>query len=120
METRVPSENHRLPQVTGNILTCHGWDSNLDSGERQLAVSGNALDHTARRAGPQFSCSVTLALWYNYDLSAPNLNMMSYAIQHTLESHIGMKPMYCKVMFTSKVSSKSIFDPEDIKGILSK
>ena len=32
------------------------WDSNPDSGDRQLAVSGNALDHTAIKAGP-------LVLW---------------------------------------------------------
>ena len=40
------------PQLTGNFLACPGWDSNLGCGERQLAVSGNALDHTAIRAGP--------------------------------------------------------------------
>ena len=36
-------------------FTCPGCDSNPDSGERQLAVSGNALDHTAIRAGPSAS-----------------------------------------------------------------
>ena len=35
------------PQVTGNFLTCPRWNSNPDSGERRLAVSGNALDHMA-------------------------------------------------------------------------
>ena len=39
-----------LPQVTGNFLTCPRLNSTLDSGERQLAVSGNTLDHTAIRA----------------------------------------------------------------------
>ena len=29
-------------------------DLNLDRGERQLAASGNALDHMATRAGPQW------------------------------------------------------------------
>ena len=42
METRVKN--------TGNLLTCPGWDLNLCSGERQLAVSGNILDHSAIRA----------------------------------------------------------------------
>ena len=51
VETGVPDKNHQL-QVTVNILTCPGWDSNQDSGERQLAVSGNTRDHTAIRAGP--------------------------------------------------------------------
>ena len=41
-----------MPQVTGNFA-CPAWDSILESGERQLAVSGNALDHTAIRAGPK-------------------------------------------------------------------
>ena len=40
-------------QFTGNFLTCSGKDSDLDSGERQLAVSGNALDHTIIMAGPK-------------------------------------------------------------------
>ena len=30
------------PQVTGNFLPCPGQDLNLGSGERQLAVSGDA------------------------------------------------------------------------------
>ena len=37
------------PQVTGNFLSSPGWDSNIGSGERQLAVSGNSLDHMAMR-----------------------------------------------------------------------
>ena len=39
------------PQVTGDFLICLGRDSNPGSGERQLEVIGNALDHTAIRAG---------------------------------------------------------------------
>ena len=41
-------ERHpNLKVITGNILTCPGRDLNPGSGERQLAVRGNALDHTA-------------------------------------------------------------------------
>ena len=41
------------PQVTGNLFTCHGRDSNPGSGtERQLAFSGNSLDPMGIRAGP--------------------------------------------------------------------
>ena len=29
------------------LIFCPGWDSNLESGGKQLAVSGNILDHTA-------------------------------------------------------------------------
>ena len=47
-----PANTTALPQVTGNFLTYHGWDTNPDSGERQLAVSGNALDHRAIGAVP--------------------------------------------------------------------
>ena len=43
-----------LPQVTGNFLTCLRWDSNLDSGEKQLAFSDNALDRTTIRTGPLY------------------------------------------------------------------
>ena len=44
-------------KFTGNCrLTCPRWDSNLDSGERQLAVSGSALDHVAVRTGPKVYC----------------------------------------------------------------
>ena len=32
------------PQVTSNFLTCRGQDSKPGSGERQIAVGGNALD----------------------------------------------------------------------------
>ena len=42
------------PQVTANLITCHGGDSNHDSVERLQAVSGNALDHTNIRVGPQW------------------------------------------------------------------
>ena len=35
-------------QVTGNFHTCQGWDSNPGSGKRQLALSGNVLDHTGQ------------------------------------------------------------------------
>ena len=34
-----------------------GEDPNLDSGKIQVAVSGNALDHTAIRAGPTFAAT---------------------------------------------------------------
>ena len=51
-ETWVLCEKRRLTQVSGNFLTCRGQDSNPDSGERQLAVSGNASDRTAIGAGP--------------------------------------------------------------------
>ena len=47
------------PQVTGNFLTCPGWDSNPESGERQLAVSGNALDHSANRVGSTIEIGYT-------------------------------------------------------------
>ena len=43
-----------LAQVTGNFLPCPRWVSNPDRGKEQLAVSGNALDHTAIRTGPRF------------------------------------------------------------------
>ena len=34
-------------------LSCYlGWDPNPNSGKRQLAVSGNASDHTIIRADP--------------------------------------------------------------------
>ena len=47
-EIGVPGKNHRLiAQVTGNFLTCPGRDSNSGSGERQLAVCVNALNHAA-------------------------------------------------------------------------
>ena len=42
------------------------WDSNADSDERQLAVSGNTLDHTAIRAGSQFDGIKSLRI-INYD-----------------------------------------------------
>ena len=41
-EMGVPSETTAEPQVTGNFPTCPVRDSNPGSGERQLAVSGNA------------------------------------------------------------------------------
>ena len=40
-------------QVTGNFRTCSGRNSKPSSGERQLAVSGNALDDSAIRTGPR-------------------------------------------------------------------
>ena len=50
-ETGVPFEKkHAYPP--GNFPTCPGWDLNLGIGERQLTVSGNALDPTAIRAAP--------------------------------------------------------------------
>ena len=52
-ETGGPCEKHRLTPSPGNFVTCPGWDWNPGSGDRQLAVSGNALDHTAIRAGLQ-------------------------------------------------------------------
>ena len=39
-------------QVTGNFLTYPSWYFNLGSGERQLVVSGNALDCLAIIADP--------------------------------------------------------------------
>ena len=48
-ETGVPGENHRL---TPSHWQLSHWDLNSGTGERQLVVSGNALDHTAIRAGP--------------------------------------------------------------------
>ena len=60
-EIVVPAKNTTWPQVTGNILTCPSQDSNPGStGERQLAVSGNALDRKGIRAGPTFSSMVSL------------------------------------------------------------
>ena len=53
-ETRVPDETTAYLQVTGNFLTCHGRDSNLGSGERQLAIGGNALGHTAISVGSEY------------------------------------------------------------------
>ena len=46
------SKTNNQPQVTGNFLTCPGRDSNPGSIERQRAVSCNALNDTAIRAGP--------------------------------------------------------------------
>ena len=45
--SKYPLETTTLPQVTGNFLTYPGEDSNRGSGERQRAISGNALDHLA-------------------------------------------------------------------------
>ena len=59
----VSGEITALPQVTGNFLTYPGWDLNPDSGGRQLAVSGKALDHTAIRAGPAPS------EWFRFKMS---------------------------------------------------
>ena len=44
MKTAVPSENHLLSPSRGNFLAWLIQDSNPSSGERQLVVSGNALD----------------------------------------------------------------------------
>ena len=38
---------------SNNLEGMPWWDSNLGSGDRQLAVSGNTLDHTAIRAVPR-------------------------------------------------------------------
>ena len=51
-ETGEPDENHRLSISHWQLSHMHGWDMNPDSGERHVAVRGNALDHTAIRAGP--------------------------------------------------------------------
>ena len=48
-ETGAPNEHHR---PTGNFLICPGRDTNPGSDDRQLAVSGNAFDHTATGVGP--------------------------------------------------------------------
>ena len=53
VKLKYPVETTFYSQVTGNFLTCPGRGSNPDSGERQLEVSGIALDHIAIRAGPQ-------------------------------------------------------------------
>ena len=50
-ETAVPSQNHRLTPSHWQFSHMPWWNLNPDSGERQLAVSGNALDHTAIWAG---------------------------------------------------------------------
>ena len=44
-----------LHQVTGNHLTCPGWDSNPDGGKRQQAVSGKTLDHSVIKVGPYWA-----------------------------------------------------------------
>ena len=54
-ETEVPTENHRLTLSHWQLSHIPGQDSNLGSSERQLAVSGNTLDHSAIRSGPS-SC----------------------------------------------------------------
>ena len=47
-ETGEPGENYRLtPSRWQSNLTCPGRDSIPGSGENQLAVSVNALDHGA-------------------------------------------------------------------------
>ena len=43
-----PAKTTAYPQVIGNFLTCTSRDSNPGSGERQLALSGNVLDHTGK------------------------------------------------------------------------
>ena len=48
----VPAKTTAYSQVTGNIITCARRDSNSVSCDRQLAASGNALDHSALRTGP--------------------------------------------------------------------
>ena len=53
-EAKIPGENHCLTQVTGIFLKCPNQDPNSGGCERQIAVSGNALDYTAIRAGPQW------------------------------------------------------------------
>ena len=65
-------KNTALPQVTGNFLTFPVWDSNPCSGERQLAVCGNALDHTAIRAGPQMLVRIGLTTRPKYPLNPSN------------------------------------------------
>ena len=40
-------ENHCLTVVTGNFLTCQGGIRTLVHRERQRAVSGNTVDHSA-------------------------------------------------------------------------
>ena len=48
-EIRVPDEKHHLKsQVTGNFLTYLETDSNLESGDRQKADSGNLLGVSKR------------------------------------------------------------------------
>ena len=58
---KYPAKTTAYLKVTGNLLTYGGPDSNQGSGERQRAVSGNALyvDHTAIRASP----TRTVGLW---------------------------------------------------------
>ena len=51
-ETGVSSENHCLTPSHWQLShTCPGWNLNPGSGERQLTVTGNSLDHTTIRAG---------------------------------------------------------------------
>ena len=52
-EAGYPAKATTYPQVICYFLTCPSWDLNPGSGERQLAVSGNALDHTATRRQAQ-------------------------------------------------------------------
>ena len=47
-----PAKISAEPQITGNLLTSPGRASKPDSGERQRAVIGNTLDHSAIKAGP--------------------------------------------------------------------
>ena len=50
--TGMPCQSHDLTLGHWQLSHMTRWDSNLDSGERQLSVSGNTLDHTATRTGP--------------------------------------------------------------------
>ena len=53
-KTIVPSNNHRITPSHWHCTHLPCKDSNPGSGKRQLAVSGNALDHTAIGAGPKW------------------------------------------------------------------
>ena len=48
----MPSKNNSLTPSHWQLSYMPGRDSTSGSGERQLAVSGNAFNHTAIRAGP--------------------------------------------------------------------
>ena len=55
-ETRVPGEKTRLTPSHWQLSHMPGWDSNLDSGDRQPEVSGSTLDHSAITAVPSTVC----------------------------------------------------------------
>ena len=106
-ETREADENHRLTQVTGNFLTCPGQDSYTGSCERQLAVIGNALDHTAIRAGPVASWDSELKCACLPIFHYVNTCFSNSKMKNKIDFHLMTLLDYFKIMeFSMKVQAE--------------